>query len=74
MSLFRFFLEKGLFTAFFFAVFYLIGEVWGITPQPIKDCVKWFSDNFYILAMVLVAVLFFYTINRVSKRESESYE
>lgn len=40
-----------------FVIFYCIGWGLGIIPQPLKDAIQWFADNFGIIAFLLCFTL-----------------
>ena len=66
MGLTRWLISKGLFYLFIFAIFYLIGELLGIVPEPLKNLVKWVAGNFLLITILLISFMGFLVMMRLT--------
>ena len=66
MDLSKWLLNKGLFYIFIFAVFYIIGSMLNIVPQPLKDLVSWVGSNFMIITFLIVSFMVFLVVMRLT--------
>jgi hypothetical protein len=71
MSLKKWLLNKGLFYLFIFGIFYIVGEMLGIVPEPLKNVVSWLANNFLLISFLLVSFMVFLIVMRlISKPRS----
>jgi hypothetical protein len=68
MGLVRWIVEKVVVYGLVLGIFYIIGQSLGIVPQPLKDFVSWFSENFVFIALTVCVLAICYTIIRLSSR------
>jgi len=68
MGLKKWLLNKGLFYIFIFAVFYIVGSMLNIVPQPLKDLVAWFGANFLLISILLVSFMGFWIMLRLTSK------
>ena len=66
MGLKKWLLNKGLFYIFIFAVFYIVGELLGIIPEPLKKIVEWFGANFLLITILLLSFMGFWVMMRLT--------
>ena len=59
MGLKKWLLNKGLFYIFIFAIFYIIGSVLGIIPEPLKKIVEWIANNFLLISILAMFTMGF---------------
>jgi len=71
MGLLRWIVEKLVFSAFVFSILYVLGELAGITPKPLKDFVNWFASNFTVIALTVCVLVICYTFIRLSHKQEE---
>jgi len=66
MGLKKWLLNKGLFYIFIFAIFYIIGSVLGIIPEPLKKIVEWIGSNFILITFLLASFMVFLVVMRLT--------
>ena len=66
MGLSKWLLNKGLFYVFIFAVFYIVGSMLGIIPEPLKKIVEWIANNFLLISFLLVSFMVFLVVMRLT--------
>jgi len=57
---------EGLFYVFIFAIFYIIGSMLGIIPEPLKKIVEWIGSNFMLITFLLVSFMVFLVVMRLT--------
>ena len=72
MGLKKWLLNKGLFYIFIFAIFYIIGSMLGIIPEPLKKIVEWIANNFVLISILLVSSMAFWIMLRLTSKTKRS--
>jgi len=65
----RWFLDKVIFSLIVIAAFYIVGETYGVVPQPMKETVGWFGQNFESILWFAAFVIACYVVLRVFDRK-----
>jgi hypothetical protein len=71
MGLLKWIVEKLVVYIFIFSIVYVVGELLGVVPKPLKDCVNWFVSNFTVIALTVCVLVICYTFIRLSHREEK---
>jgi len=72
MGLKKWLLSKGLFYIFIFSIFYVVGSMLNIVPEPLKALVKWFGDNFLLITILLISFMGFWIMLRLTSKPKRS--
>ena len=68
MGLSKWLLNKGLFYIFIFAIFYIVGEMLGIIPEPLKKIVEWIANNFLLISILMLSFMAFWIMLRLTSK------
>ena len=68
MGLSKWLLNKGLFYIFIFAIFYIVGEMLGIIPEPLKKIVEWIGSNFLLISILMLSFMAFWILLRITSK------
>jgi uncharacterized membrane protein YhdT len=71
VGLLRWLIEKLAVYIFIFSIVYVVGELLGVVPKPLKDFVNWFASNFTVIALTLCVLAICYTFIRLSHKEEK---